>query len=437
MPEEECVMRLMILFSSFSKEQLSADCLYEIKEIAYKCFLEAYEVSSSDISIVLGKAQSAKYDIVLSFDEYPIIGVNSITKKDKFKDLFTEKLYSILPSECCYSGRVCVCLDSAINNYKPYESKQHETKPNNEYEVISQEFVAQQPKFTFDRLVLSEDVHQRIVEQICILENRDKLFNQWGLSAIASPSVLLNLYGDSGTGKSMAAEAIADRLGKKILRASYADIESKYHGEGPKRLNAIFLAATKQDAILFIDEADSLLSARLSNVTQGSEQAINSMRSQLLINLENHDGIVIFATNLIENYDKAFKTRLLSIEMKRPDATLRKKIWHSHLYPVGEGSVKLNIPLASDIDIGALAEFDFCGRDIRNAVKQACISVVVRGDDIVCQNDLLNACVRIKNELDALNMASNKNGPEIKSLTKEEENKIAEQIKERFSSSKK
>lgn len=436
MPEGECVMRLMILFSSFSKEQLSVDCLHEIKEIAYKCFLDAYEVSSSDINIVFGKAQSAKYDIVLSFDEYPVIGVNSITKKDKFKDLFAKKLDSILPSECCYSGRVCVCLDSAINNYKPFENKHYDVKPNNEYEAISQEFVAQQPRFTFDRLVLSEDVHQRIVEQICILENRDKLFNQWGLSAIASPSVLLNLYGDSGTGKSMAAEAIADRLGKKILRVSYADIESKYHGEGPKRLNAIFLAATKQDAILFIDEADSLLSARLSNVTQGSEQAINSMRSQLLINLENHDGIVVFATNLIENYDKAFKTRLLSIEMKRPDASLRKKIWHNHLYPVGEGSVKLNIPLASDIDIGVLAEFDFCGRDIRNAVKQACISVVVRGDDIVCQSDLLNACVRIKNELDALNMASNKKGPGV-ALTKEEENKIAEQIKERFSSSKK
>jgi len=126
----------------------------------------------------------------------------------------------------------------------------------------------------------------------------------------------------------MAAEAIASRLGKKILRVSYADIESKFHGEGPKRLKGIFLAATRQDAVLFIDEADSLLSARLNHVTQGSEQAINSMRSQLLISLENHDGIVIFATNLIENYDKAFKTRLLSVEMKRPDVALREKIWY-------------------------------------------------------------------------------------------------------------
>ena len=428
-------MRLMILFSSFSKEQLSDECLAEIKEAAVKSFNTAYETSSTELPIVFGKAQAAKYDVVLSFDEYPVIGVNPIAKKDIFRDLFADKLYDILPAECCYSGRVCVCLDNSMGNFKAVEEKVKEAKPGNEFEIISQEFVAQMPRFSFDRLVLSEEVHQRIVEQICILENRDKLFNQWGLSAIASPSVLLNLYGDSGTGKSMAAEAIADRLKKKILRVSYADIESKYHGEGPKRLNAIFLAASRQDAILFIDEADSLLSARLSNVTQGSEQAINSMRSQLLINLENHDGIVVFATNLIENYDKAFKTRLLSIELKRPDASLRKKIWFNHLYPVGEGSIKLNIPLADDIDLEALAEFDFCGRDIRNAVKQACISVVVRGDDIVCQKDLIKACERIKKELDELNMSSAKKEPVVKSLSKEQEDKMVEQIKAKIFSS--
>lgn len=429
-------MRLMILFSSFRKNQLSDSCLAEVKQTAYNCFLKVYGVSSSNIQIVFGEAQAAKYDIVLSFDAYPSIGTNPIEKKEHFKDLFAEKLNDVLPVECCYSGRVLVCLDRSIKNMCVPEQNTKESEGKNEFEALSSEFIAQQPKFTFDRLVLSEDVKQRIVEQICILENRDKLFNQWGLSVIASPSVLLNLYGDSGTGKSMAAEAIADRLGKKILRASYADIESKYHGEGPKRLNAIFLAASRQDAILFIDEADSLLSSRLSNVTQGSEQAINSMRSQLLINLENYDGIVVFATNLIENYDKAFKTRLLSVEIKRPDACLRKKIWHNHLYLKGDGEVKLNIPLASDVDLDALAEFDFCGRDIRNAVKQACISAVVRGDDIVCQNDLLNSCIRIKKELDALDMVSNKNAVKMKSLTKEEENKLAAQIKEKLSCSK-
>lgn len=132
----------------------------------------------------------------------------------------------------------------------------------------------------------------------------------------------------------MAAEAIAHKLGKKILKVSYADVESKYHGEGPKMVKSIFLAAKNNDAVLFFDEADSLLSKRLTSVSQGSEQAINSMRSQLLICLEEFRGIVIFATNLVINYDQAFLTRLISVEFKNPDVDTRKVIWDVHIKPL-------------------------------------------------------------------------------------------------------
>lgn len=425
-------MKLTILFSSVRKSQLSENCLFAIRETAHNCFLQAYGMKQTDLQIEFGEAKAAKYDIVLAFDSYPNIGANPIQKRDVFRDLLAQQLYSIIPSACCYSGRLLVCLEGAIKKSEPTMAASQESAMQQEYEILSREFIAEPPRFTFERLVLSDDVRQRILEQICILENRDKLFNQWGLAAIASPSVLLNLYGDSGTGKSMAAEAIASRLGKNILRVSYADIESKYHGEGPKRLKGIFLAAARQDAVLFIDEADSLLSARLNNVTQGSEQAINSMRSQLLISLENHDGIVIFATNLIENYDKAFKTRLLSVEMKRPDAALRQKIWHNHLYPVGESGIKLNIPLAQDIDLARLSEFDFCGRDIRNAVKQACISVVAQGRELVCQQDLMNACQRIQDELEALALASKKQ-PAVCPIPPTEQDALVQQIKKKLS----
>lgn len=428
-------MKLSILFSSFRMNQLNEVCLSAIQETARSCFMQAYGIKQTDLQIEFGEAKAAKYDIVLAFDAYPSIGSNPIQKRDVFRDMLAQKLYSVIPSACCYGGRILVCLENSIKKAEPSVPVPQEPTAHQEYELLSREFIAESPRFTFERLVLSDDVRQRILEQICILENRDKLFNQWGLAAIASPSVLLNLYGDSGTGKSMAAEAIASRLGKKILRVSYADIESKYHGEGPKRLKGIFLAAARQDAVLFIDEADSLLSARLNNVTQGSEQAINSMRSQLLISLENHDGIVIFATNLIENYDKAFKTRLLSVEMKRPDAALRKKIWHNHLYPVGETGIRLNIPLAQDIDLEQLSDFDFCGRDIRNAVKQACISVVSQGRELVCQQDLMNACQRIQDELEALALASKKQ-PSVRPVPSAQQEALVRRVKEKLSSDK-
>ena len=274
-----------------------------------------------------------------------------------------------------------------------------------DYEQKSKQYVPVEPLYSFDRVILPSDVLKKIEEAVGILECENKVFNEWGLYEIQPhPSTSLSFYGPSGTGKTMAAEAIAHKLGKKILKVSYADVESKYHGEGPKMVKAIFLAAANNDAVLFFDEADSLLSKRLTSVSQGSEQAINSMRSQLLICLEEFRGIVIFATNLVVNYDQAFLTRLISVEFKNPDAETRKTIWDVHIRPLDDGKEhQLNIPLSSDVDTAELAEkFDFAGREIRNAVVSACVSAALAKHDEVSQNDFINACEKIVIEKKAL-----------------------------------
>src|SRR6266496_2158927 len=169
-----------------------------------------------------------------------------------------------------------------------------------------------------------------------------KVFDEWGLRTIQPfPHSALNFHGPPGTGKTLAAHAIAHTLKRSILVASYAEIESKFHGEGPKNVKAIFHAAERDQAILFIDEADSLLSKRLTEVTQGSEQAINSMRSQLFICLQEFRGVVIFATNLIENYDKAFETRVRYLHFPLPGEHCRREIWRRHLVP--------QLPLAENV----------------------------------------------------------------------------------------
>ena len=235
---------------------------------------------------------------------------------------------------------------------------------------------ARTPSYTFDQLVLPESVKVKIETAIRLLSVEAKVFDEWGLRKIEpNPKTSLNFFGPPGTGKTMAAHAIASYLGRKIMIASYAEIESKYHGDGPKNVKALFRTAENANALLFIDEADSLLSKRLTNVTQGSEQAINSMRSQLLINLEMFHGIVIFSTNLVQNYDKAFETRIQHIEFSMPDYECRKKIWRIHLPP--------ELPLADDVSIEKLAEIDdVCGRDIRNAVIQSAVDAAVN-DHIV------------------------------------------------------
>ena len=278
------------------------------------------------------------------------------------------------------------------------QSSDGEEESELDYASRAKAYVPVEPAYSFDRVILPDDVLEKIESAINILRYERKVFQEWGLYEIQpNPSSSLSFFGPSGTGKTMAAEAIAEKLGKKILKVSYADVESKYHGEGPKMVKAIFLAAEKEDAVLFFDEADSLLSKRLTNVSQGSEQAINSMRSQLLICLEEFKGIVIFATNLVVNYDNAFLTRLISVEFKNPDAATRKRIWDVHVK--SSANKKLNIPLAEDVNTEELAEkYEFAGREIRNAVISACVNVAMNERDIVRQEDFIKACDKIVEE---------------------------------------
>lgn len=301
---------------------------------------------------------------------------------------------------------------NSISASTKQDAKKEESKENSgsiddeyDYEKKSKQFVPVEPLYSFDRVILADETKQKIEDSLATVLCEQKVFNEWGLYEIQPhPSSCLSFYGPSGTGKTMAAEAVAQKLGKKILKVSYADVESKFHGEGPKMVKAIFLAAQNNDAVLFFDEADSLLSKRLTNVSQGSEQAINSMRSQILICLEEFQGIVIFATNLVINYDKAFLTRLISIEFKIPDKEYREKIWTVHLKPQNDGKVhKLNIPLASDVNISELAEkYDFVGREIRNAVVKACVKAAMNNKNIVEQSDFMVACEIIAKEKEDL-----------------------------------
>ena len=267
-------------------------------------------------------------------------------------------------------------------------------------------FLARKPEYTFDRVIIPKHTKDRILEVLNLIKCREKVFDDWGLRVIEPhPSSALNFYGPSGVGKSMAAEAVADMIGKKLLRVTYSDIESKYQGEGSKNVDAVFKAAEKGNAVLFVDEADSLLSKRLSEVSSGADQSVNALRSQLLMNLDMFEGIVIFATNLVVSYDNAFLTRLISVRFDRPDGETRKRIWAVHLHPAGAS--KMNIPLSDDINISELAErYDFCGREIKQAVISACICSASENRSYVTREILISACDMIVSERIALNQAS-------------------------------
>jgi len=283
-------------------------------------------------------------------------------------------------------------------------------------EERAKKYKASKPLFTFEQLVVPNEVEEDLLLAVDLIQLESKVFDEWGLRQIEPfPRTALNFHGKPGTGKTLAAHAIASKINRPILVASYAQIESMYHGEGPKNVEAIFIAAERENALLFIDEADSLLSKRLTNVNQGSEQAINSMRSQLLICLERFRGVVIFSTNLVQNYDKAFETRVRHVNFPMPDEICRQKIWGKHLPD--------KMPKAKDVLVEELAKVDdVCGRDIKNAVIDAAMRVARQGKKQIELNDLLKSIEGIKKS--RINVDS-----ESKSLTPEENKQISEKVK--------
>lgn len=257
-------------------------------------------------------------------------------------------------------------------------------------ETRAKQYTASDPYWKFEQLVATAELIEDLYNSVELIRLEVKVFDEWGLRAFEPfPRSILNFHGPPGTGKTLAAHALSSFLEKRILIASYAQIESKFHGDGPKNVEALFFAAKRDDAILFIDEADSLLSKRLTNVTQGSEQAINSMRSQLLICLEKYNGIVIFASNLVKNYDSAFDTRVKHIHFQLPNEKLRSQLWVKHL--------PKSLPQASDININELVitSKGLCGRDIKNIVIQAALSAARLDKDNVTQSDILSAVTKI------------------------------------------
>ena len=184
-----------------------------------------------------------------------------------------------------------------------YESKVEKSKK----QETGINFVPEEPRYDLCDIILPQNVRDDILDVADYAHNSRIVFEQWGLSKTHkySKRMGINLYGPPGTGKTMAAHAIAKHLGRKILAVNYADIESKYVGETPKNIRKAFEVAKETKSILFFDEADAILSRRVTNMSNATDVSVNQTRSVMLMILNYHEDFIIFATNFIENFDPA------------------------------------------------------------------------------------------------------------------------------------
>ena len=229
-------------------------------------------------------------------------------------------------------------------------------------------FFASDPIYTLDNIILSDKSREDLQTVINSKRNWDKVFIQWGLGTVMKQNkgLFINLYGAPGTGKSMSAHAIAYSLEKKIICVNYADIESKYVGETSKNLTKLFEYAKDNDHIIFFDEADALLSKRVTNMSSSTDVSVNQTRSVLLTLLNDYSGMVLFATNFISNYDAAFMRRIqFHVKFELPNEEMRKKLWR--MYIPG------TMPAGIDIEKIAHDYDNLSGSDISTAVLKAAL----------------------------------------------------------------
>ncbi len=220
------------------------------------------------------------------------------------------------------------------------------------------------PRKGFSDLILQKDVETQVKMAIKQIQNYSKMVKGYGLNRILrSNSIALNFIGLPGTGKTLAAEVLAKTLGKKMYAVRYSDLVDSYIGETSKNIIKVFSYAKENKAILFFDEADSIASNR-TNVMNATDSENNLTRNVLLKELENFDGVVIFATNLAENIDKAFERRIhMHIMFTMPDNKEREKIWKA---------LCRGLKIEKDVDFRNLSRrYNFSGGNIRNAILNA------------------------------------------------------------------
>lgn len=220
--------------------------------------------------------------------------------------------------------------------------------------------------YTWDDLVLEEGPKELLRQACGQISYRGKVYEEWGFAdkLAYGRGVSLLFAGPPGTGKTMAAQVLARELNLELYKVDLSGVLSKYIGETQKNLREIFDEVKKSRSILFFDEADVLFGKRV-DVTDSRDISANAQTAYLLQKMEEYDGITILATNLMQNFDDAYKRRMkYIIRFTFPQKEQRARLWKK-VFPS-------KMPLESDIDIAYLADnFELSGASIKNIALNA------------------------------------------------------------------
>ena len=202
-------------------------------------------------------------------------------------------------------------------------------------------------KHTWDELVLQKDQKDLIKRACNHIKYKHIVYDKWGMGkrVLYGRGLSVLFTGPPGTGKTMAAQVVANELGLEIYKVDLSKVISKYIGESEKNLGEVFDSAKKSNVILLFDETDALFGKR-TEVKDSHDKNANVETSYLLQKMEEYDGITIMTTNYVVHFNF-------------PDAKARKEIWLK-MYPK-------EMPISKDVDFDYLAKnFEIAGGNIKN-----------------------------------------------------------------------
>jgi hypothetical protein len=232
-----------------------------------------------------------------------------------------------------------------------------------------------QQRVPADAWVGSPDLHRELGLLLARCVARETAAASLGplLNGRLNAGVKALFIGASGTGKTLAAQWLADRLARPLVRVDLASVVSKYIGETEKNLAQLLARAEHLDAVLLFDEADSLFGAR-TDVKQANDRYANMQTNYLLQRLETFHGVAVLTSNSKARFDEAFLRRLDTvIEFPLPDVAERRALWALHLGDThGLDASLMN-------QVAALA--DLPGGHIRNAVLTSALLARLRTNE--------------------------------------------------------
>lgn len=221
-----------------------------------------------------------------------------------------------------------------------------------------------EPSADWQDLVLPEAQMQILQTVAAHVGQRARVYEQWGFAAKGNRGLGISALfaGASGTGKTLAAEVLAQQLHLDLYRVDLSSVVSKYIGETEKNLRRVFDAATEGGVILLFDEADALFGKR-SEVKDSRDRYANIEVSYLLQRMECYPGLAILTTNLKSALDTAFLRRIrFVVQFPFPDAVQRAEIWR-RIFPATTPT--------QGLEPSKLAQLNIAGGNIRNVALNA------------------------------------------------------------------